>query len=300
MPKIPVQLHDNDTESAELMVDSLAPQASEAAVSDYTTETDCPYVLFDSLSSLVAMLDQMYICLWEWVGRESIDHHVFLDFEGIELGPTGEIVFGQFVTKGFEKPFIIDIQVLERSHPSSTFLTKSGNGALTLKDILEDKTVIKAFWDLRMDSAALFAEYSIRLRNVIDVQLMELLTRKELEMRRLGLASAIEHHLTKLPLVERQKNANTRRGGSRFFANDYALLQQRNPKPARAVLDYCATDVMCLHSLYEHYKEQLSDQSMKQALEASTVSLEKTQSNDFKVENRYRAQLHPWAKKKKR
>lgn len=39
-----------------------------------------------------------------------------------------------------------------------------------LKDILEDKSVTKVMHDCRQDSAALFYQFGIKLKNVLDTQ----------------------------------------------------------------------------------------------------------------------------------
>ncbi|KAM0280796.1 hypothetical protein ACHAQH_003824 [Verticillium albo-atrum] len=53
----------------------------------------------------------------------------------------------------------------------------AGRGGRTLKVILEEENILKAFWDIRPDADALWALCDVKLNFVIDLQLLENVTR---------------------------------------------------------------------------------------------------------------------------
>lgn len=59
----------------------------------------------------------------------------------------------------------------------AAFLTKSTDGRMTLKSLLGCPDIPKIFFDVRMDSDALYGQYGITLAGIIDLQLMELALR---------------------------------------------------------------------------------------------------------------------------
>jgi exonuclease 3'-5' domain-containing protein 1 len=59
---------------------------------------------------------------------------------------------------------------------SSAFSTPSASGT-TLKAVLEDELIQKAFFDVRNDSDALYNHFGVHLAAIQDIQLLELATR---------------------------------------------------------------------------------------------------------------------------
>lgn len=77
---------------------------------------------------------------------------IYVDLEGINLSRHGSISIMQISLLPRDEVYLIDVYTLGQeafSHPST-----SGK---TLKGILEDKNILKAFFDVRNDSDALYA-----------------------------------------------------------------------------------------------------------------------------------------------
>ena len=82
-----------------------------------------------------------------------------LDCEGVDLGRSGELCLIQLATR--ERCFLFDVHELA---------TACCDMVISLKEILEDNTIVKVVHDCKMDSDALFHHLGIRLANVHDTQ----------------------------------------------------------------------------------------------------------------------------------
>jgi len=89
-----------------------------------------------------------------------------MDCEGKNLSRTGPIGVLQVGTR--ETCFVIDVCQL------GTDVV-----AVALKEVLEDESVVKLMFDCRRDSDAMLHQLGIRLRNVRDLQLKEIMCRHE-------------------------------------------------------------------------------------------------------------------------
>ena len=98
------------------------------------------------------------------------DNCLFCDYEGVNLCRDGKICTGQFSTT--KNTFIWDILIMGES----IFNEKINN--ISMKDILESKKIIKILFDPRSDCDALFYQYSIKMNNVLCIQLMEIANRR--------------------------------------------------------------------------------------------------------------------------
>ncbi|XP_033111412.1 uncharacterized protein LOC117112439 [Anneissia japonica] len=88
-----------------------------------------------------------------------------LAMEGIDLGRNGKLSLIQFSTK--ERLYIFDIKLLGRK----AFNTGIG-------DIIEDKSIVKVIHDCRALSDLLYHQYSLRLANVFDTQVADVVVWK--------------------------------------------------------------------------------------------------------------------------
>jgi hypothetical protein len=87
---------------------------------------------------------------------------VAVDLEGANLGPTGALSTVQLCVEGSTDVFVCDVLSLG----AAAFATHRSS----LRQLLEDPTVAKLFWDVRTDAAALYHQFGVRLRGVIDLQ----------------------------------------------------------------------------------------------------------------------------------
>ena len=182
---------------------------------------------------------------------------MYIDLEGVNLCREGSVsVLTLLIDTGIptQRVCLIDVHVLG----AQAFNTTGVEQKKTLKDILQDEKIPKVFFDVRNDSDALFAHFSVQMQGVEDVQLMESATRKTTQSRRLlsGLAKCMEINApmsfsgSGLGSWKQAKEKGERlfkpeRGGS------YAVFNQR-PIPEE-IIDYCVGDVQCLPELREKF-----------------------------------------------
>lgn len=98
---------------------------------------------------------------------------MFVDLEGINLSRQGTIAILQLYVLPQNHVYLVDIHTLQ----DRAFNNTATDGVTSIKTILESEKILKAFFDVRNDSDALFAHFGIRLAGAQDVQLMELATR---------------------------------------------------------------------------------------------------------------------------
>jgi len=90
--------------------------------------------------------------------REILDHKMIaVDCEGVNLGRSGKLTLIQVATA--EKSYLFDSLVGGKE------IFDHG-----LRQVLEDKNVMKVMHDCRLDSDALFHEFNVKLNNVFDTQ----------------------------------------------------------------------------------------------------------------------------------
>ncbi|PPQ80271.1 hypothetical protein CVT24_006603 [Panaeolus cyanescens] len=169
-----------------------------------------------------------------------------IDLEGVNLSRDGRIAIIQIVAKGSTTVWIVDVTTLGQH----AFNHCSPNGQ-SLRGILEDANITKLFFDVRNDSDALYAHFGVEMQNVLDLQLLDVASRRSKNMNVLyvsGLARCIDIHLNGPAGWLETKEAGTRlfspeRGGS------YEVFEQRPIDPV--ILRYSAQDVVLLFRLRE-------------------------------------------------
>ncbi|KAL4883380.1 ribonuclease H-like domain-containing protein [Aspergillus karnatakaensis] len=178
---------------------------------------------------------------------------LYIDLEGINLSRHGSISIMQIFLLPENEIYLIDIHTL--SHQAFTHPSASGK---TLKHILEDTTIQKAFFDVRNDSDALYAHYSIRLAGIQDIQLLELATRSGPRRFINGLARCIERDAG-LSLSETRKWQDGKESGRGLFAPERGgSYEVFNARPlCEALVEYCAQDVRILPRLWAIYDAKL-------------------------------------------
>ncbi|EOA81420.1 hypothetical protein ACJQWK_10841 [Exserohilum turcicum] len=120
---------------------------------------------------------------------------MYIDLEGVNLCREGSIsILTLLIDTGIptKRVYLLDVHTL-----GAQAFNTAGAKRTTLKDILEDEKIPKVFFDVRNDSDALFAHFSVALQGVEDVQLMESASRKTTGSRKFlnGLAKCVESEL---------------------------------------------------------------------------------------------------------
>lgn len=116
---------------------------------------------------------------------------MYIDLEGVNLCRDGSLsIFTLLIDTGTPtmNVYLIDVHSL-----GSQAFNTAGIKRKTLKNILQDETISKVFFDVRNDSDALFSHFGVALKGVEDIQLMESATRKTTSSRKYvtGLAKCV-------------------------------------------------------------------------------------------------------------
>ena len=90
----------------------------------------------------------------------------------------GEISLLQILVHAAKKVYIIDFKKLG-GLVFSTSISAAQDQQMSLKTIFESSSILKLFWDARGDSAMFHRFHDVTLRCVLDVQLMDLVTRRD-------------------------------------------------------------------------------------------------------------------------
>ena len=205
------------------------------------------YKLVDDEASLKDALSELK-------GRAEHNALLAVDCEGVSLTRKGELTIITVATE--EKAYIFDV-------------LKLGKAVFTggLSEILEDKSCEKLMFDCREDSDALWHQFNVKLTGVLDLQLLEIIYRRETATasrpystkyaRRsqrtdeveiiFGFARCLELYVQDQDLIRRK---NT---GSRLLKYDSRIWKKR-PLQDR-LLEYCAVDTMGMFKLYDRMKD---------------------------------------------
>ncbi|CAF9935064.1 hypothetical protein IMSHALPRED_010085 [Imshaugia aleurites] len=192
---------------------------------------------------------------------ESLTPALFFDAEGVQLSRHGELCILELHVhhRLHRRTYIIDICALG----DLAFTNVSTDGRYTLKSILENATVPKVFFDVRMDSDALYGQYSIALAGVIDLQLMEVASRTRAgradgRVKGLKWCLAVDVDMKE---EEWSRVQRVKARGKKLFAPEegggYEVFQTR--PLAQEMIDYCVVDVVYMPDLYIKYNMRLKD-----------------------------------------
>ena len=223
---------------------------------------------------------------------------MYIDLEGVNLCREGSVsILTLLIDTGTptRRVCLIDVHTLG----AQAFSTPGVKQKTTLKDIIQDKTIPKVFFDVRNDSDALFAHFGVQLQGVEDVQLMESATRETTKSRRLlsGLAKCVEKTV---PMSLRGSGLGSwkqaKEKGERLFKPEYGgsyeVFNQR-PIPEE-VVDYCVGDVQCLPELREKFWGTRDSQWRDLVKEESTKCVAASQRSEYQPHGRDKA-LAPWS-----
>ncbi|KAF9558301.1 hypothetical protein CPC08DRAFT_639203 [Agrocybe pediades] len=165
-----------------------------------------------------------------------------IDLEGVGLCRHGRLSILQVLAEGSHIVWLIDITILGMAAFEHRL---AANGA-SLRRILESDRYLKLFYDVRNDADALYNLYRVNLKNVCDLQLLEVAARRSLgcadsdTKRVMGLANAVDNYLPAMPVWQLVKAA----GRALFLPEEggsFEIFEQRPLDPL--ILLYCAQDV---------------------------------------------------------
>lgn len=199
--------------------------------------------------------------------KQGNNNLIAVDCEGVSLSRKGELTILSIATR--EKVYIFDVLKVGKA-------IFSGG----LKEILEDSTQQKLTFDCRQDSDALWHQFNVKLAGVLDLQLLEVMYRREnptsesikvpkpsssktkfgRHRRRSNFTDQIEKingYQRCLELyLEDDKLVEVKASGRTLFKLNQLAWKKR---PLRETLiEYCVVDTMGMFKLYDKMKGILS------------------------------------------
>ena len=245
-------------------------------------------VVVDSEATLLSLLDNL-------TGLAVDPPSLYLDLEGVKLGRHGSISIISLYVAPIKKIYLIDIHDLGK-----IAFTTTNSSAISLKTILESPTIPKVVFDIRNDSDALYSLFQISVDGILDLQLMELATRKGSKDFVSGLAKCIEkeNHISAAAKVDWQRRKES---ASRLYeprkGGRYEVFEERPMKPE--IVKYCAWTVALLPGLYKVYNGKLCGpeeafwQAQVREATRDRINLSQSPGYDGEAESKVRG---PWNK----
>jgi exonuclease 3'-5' domain-containing protein 1 len=193
---------------------------------------------------------------------------LYVDLEGIKLSRNGSVSLLTLLIHSNGKPdrvYLVDIHTLGSSAFTTISSSSSNREIQTLKDILENRKIPKVFFDVRNDSDALFGHFGIKMKGIIDLQLMENASRHTgASGKRFldGLGKCIQRD-SGLSDAEKKVWETSKDKGKKLFAPEKGgHYETFNERPLHDDLNiYCEQDVRLLPRLHEIYDARLRKMS---------------------------------------
>ncbi len=195
--------------------------------------------------------------------KQTSNNLLSVDCEGVSLSRKGELTILSIATR--EKAYLFDVLKIGKD------IFRGG-----LQEILEDSTQEKLMFDCRQDSDALWHQFNVKLAGVLDLQLLEIMYRRENPTtesvkpssktkfgrykRRSQFTDQVEkiygyRRCLELYLEDDKLIATKDSGGEIFKLNNKAW----KVRPLREkLIQYCVVDTMGMFKLYDKMKDVLS------------------------------------------
>ena len=212
---------------------------------------------------------------------------IFVDLEGVNLSRDGTIAIMQVIVPPKPTIYLIDVHTLQEKAFNSP--TKDG---YTWKTILEMDSYAKVCFDVRNDSDALYSHYDIHLQGVVDVQLLEFVTRPGFNRPRFlkGLSKCISESGI-LSREEARTWEQAKDDGVRQFAPEqggtYDVFLRR--PLSSAMQKYCAEDVLRLPLLLVHYARKTSRHLASEVAKEALARVALSQSPKYNPHGKQKA-----------
>jgi len=232
----------------------------------------------------------------------SVDSTLYIDLEGINLSRNGSISLLTIFVESLNTTALFDIHTLRASAFTTPYINLQG--VYTLKSILENPNIKKAFFDVRNDSDALFTHYGIALQGIIDLQLHELACRPgDVYHKRFvsGLSRCIQNDLSLSTLHKREWQSCKDAGCKLFAPEKGGRYEVFNERPLRKELEtYCVSDVTLLPALQGVYQKRMdglpvtSRAKWRLRIESATLERVKESHSQGYVPNGRHKAKGPW------
>jgi hypothetical protein len=189
-----------------------------------------------------------------------------VDFEGVKLSRNGALCLVQMTC--YENPrlvYVLDVHVLGRR----TFTMKTPNGT-SMKGLLEEQSIRKVWFDPRNDVDALYHQFGVLPKGIVDLQLAEVADRRSRGLN-VHYVQGLYKCLTQCPALQSEQKVFAEKingmGKSLFEplnGGAYEVFQHRPLHPV--LLVYSAHDSRYMLALYEQYVQSIGEQWLSRVL----------------------------------
>jgi hypothetical protein len=174
---------------------------------------------------------------------------VAFDAEGEELGRNGPLTIAAFSGIGMDDTFVVDVKALGGSRVFSEHLP-------SFRTILEDSSVSKITFDCRSDSDALFHQFGVFLRGVLELQVLDQAVR--IQKGEAPPMRCIYVVNDGIPYVQSMANVSQRYAVHAAKLTVSHAVWGKRPLP-EAAIEYASTDMVIIKQLLaEMRKTELS------------------------------------------
>ncbi|KAG8992270.1 hypothetical protein FRB90_001052 [Tulasnella sp. 427] len=245
------------------------------------------YTLIDTPKALSSLIPKLY-------EFDRTHPALFVDLEGFDLCRHGRISLITIYASPMAMTYLVDVTTLGEA--SFTTEGESTPGK-TLKSLLEDKSVPKVLFDCRNDSDALYNLYKVDMAGVVDLQLMELATRKRRQRSYVnGLARTIRDYAGLSPeaLAEWEEVKNY--GKKIFDTGDpetAGLLFEERPLDEK-LIQYSIQDATLLPVLYDIFDTEIQPKWRKKVEEETYWRLQLARQTVYYGRNADAMRQGPW------
>jgi hypothetical protein len=207
--------------------------------------------------------------------KQTSNNLLAVDCEGVSLSRKGELTILSIATR--EKAYLFDVLKIGKA-------IFSGG----LQEILEDSTQEKLMFDCRQDSDALWHQFNVKLAGVLDLQLLEIMYRREnptsesakpspkTKFGRYKRRSQFTHQVEKIYgyrrclelYLEDDKLIEAKDSGGKLFKINNKAWKVR--PLSETLIQYCVADTMGMFKLYDKMKDILSSVDGKTRLKIAS------------------------------
>ena len=214
----------------------------------------------------------------------------YIDLEGVRLSRHGSISLVTIFVQSQNCVYLLDVHKLQ----SAAFNTAAADGT-TLKSILQSSDIIKAFFDLRNDSDALYHHFGVRLSGVEDIQLMENAARPAFQRRYVnGLDRCITKDAPISPAEKQGWKAAKEKRLMLFHPNKGGSYDIFNERPINANIErYCVIDVQFLPLLRNLYWGRLDNAWKAKVIHETKKRVQDSQSPTYQPHSEEK-KFGPW------
>lgn len=208
---------------------------------------------------------------------------LYVNLEGNSLSRWGTISLISINILPQKTIRIIDVLVLGEA----TFTTPSKK-SLTLKSILENPNIPKCFWDVRNDADALWAHYNVSLAGIVDIQLIENMSRIGGRTYLRGLDQSIENDLN-LEAEESSRRSVVKKEITTLMTTNIFDSRPMDPQ----TVEYCVDGVVHLPDLQALYLDRMQGDWLSKVMKEGARRVNETHSPKYAPKSAFKM-YGPW------